>query len=242
MKKINIIDGIIANIDERGYAEISISDTITEIPIDIDDESYCYDDDRYYTSCIADFIEQNSIKNVKIIGGGENLKDISNLFTFCNINELDLSSFNTSNVTSMFSMFYYARVKHINMSGLFNTSHVSNMGCMFDGCNVEKLDLSSFNTSNVRNMQRMFAGCENLEKLDLSSFNTSNVRNMRGMFNNCINLKNIDLSNFTAENLIDAENMFTKCEKLKSINLRISVYQKLKQQNVCLQNVQTCKQ
>ena len=213
MKKINIIDGIIANIDERGYAEISISDTITEIPIDIDDESYCYDDDRYYTSCIADFIEQNSIKNVKIIGGGENLKDISNLFTFCNINELDLSSFNTSNVTSMFSMFYYARVKHINMSGLFNTSHVSNMGCMFDGCNVEKLDLSSFNTSNVRNM--------------------------RGMFNNCINLKNIDLSNFTAENLIDAENMFTKCEKLKSINLRISVYQKLKQQNVCLQNVQT---
>ena len=191
MKKINIIDGIIADIDERGYAEISISDTITEIPIDIDNESYCYDDDRYYSSCIADFIEQNSIKNIKIIGGGENLKDISNLFTFCNINELDLSS---------------------------------------------------FNTSNVRNMQRMFAGCENLEKLELSSFNTSNVRNMRGMFNNCINLKNIDLSNFTAENLIDAENMFTKCEKLKSINLRISVYQKLKQQNVCLQNVQTCKQ
>lgn len=216
MKKINIIDGIIADIDERGYAEISISDTITEIPIDIDNESYCYDDDRYYTSCIADFIEQNSIKNIKIIGGGENLKDISNLFTFCNINELDLSSFNTSNVTSMFSMFYYTRVKHINMSGLFNTSHVSNMGCMFDGCNINELDLSSFNTSNVRNM--------------------------RGMFNNCINLKNIDLSNFTAENLIDAENMFTKCEKLKSINLRISVYQKLKQQNVCLQNVQTCKQ
>ena len=213
MKKINIIDGIIANIDERGYAEISISDGIIEIPTDIDDESYWYDDDRYYTSCIADFIEQNSIKNVKIIGGGENLKDISNLFTFCNINELDLSSFNTSNVTNMFSMFYYARVKHINMSGLFNTSHVSNMGCMFDGCNINELDLSSFNTSNVRNM--------------------------RGMFNNCINLKNIDLSNFTAENLIDAENMFTKCEKLKSINLRISVYQKLKQQNVCLQNVQT---
>ena len=213
MKKINIIDGIIANIDERGYAEISISDGIIEIPTDIDDESYWYDDDRYYTSCIADFIEQNSIKNVKIIGGGENLKDISNLFTFCNINELDLSSFNTSNVTNMFSMFYYARVKYINMSGLFNTSHVSNMGCMFDGCNINELDLSSFNTSNVRNM--------------------------RGMFNNCINLKNIDLSNFTAENLIDAENMFTKCEKLKSINLRISVYQKLKQQNVCLQNVQT---
>ena len=93
MKKINIIDGIIANIDERGYAEISISDGIIEIPTDIDDESYWYDDDRYYTSCIADFIEQNSIKNVKIIGGGENLKVISNLFVFCDINELDSFQF-----------------------------------------------------------------------------------------------------------------------------------------------------
>ena len=219
MKEFNIYEGITAKLNEAdGYAEISISDGITKIPTDIDDESYCYDDDRLYTSCIGDFIVQNNIKNIKIIGGGD-LKDISNLFTFCNLQNVDLTSFDTSSVTNMFAMFYCCKVKQINFAGLFNTFNVVNMESMFENCNIEKLDLSRFNTSNVRSMELIFADCEHLETLDLSAFNTSNVTHMTGMFENCINLKNVDLSTFSADNLFDARSMFKNCTNLESIDI-----------------------
>ena len=166
MKKINIIDGIIADIDERGYAEISISDTITEIPIDIDNESYCYDDDRYYTSCIADFIEQNSIKNIKIIGGGENLKDISKLFSFCtNLQSVDLTEFNTSNIKNMSYMFLDCEnlktVKFGVLPGLFKIPNNINMEYMFEGCpNFESMHLFNINTS-IKRMDEMYDQCSN---------------------------------------------------------------------------------
>ena len=93
MKKVNITDGISAEFDEStAYAEILISDSIPEPTTDINGVTYYYNE-RYYASCIADFIEQNDIKNIKIIGGGENLKVISNLFVFCDINELDSFQF-----------------------------------------------------------------------------------------------------------------------------------------------------
>ncbi|MCR5294283.1 MAG: DUF285 domain-containing protein, partial [Lachnospiraceae bacterium] len=61
-----------------------------------------------------------------------------------NLNSLDLSSFDTSNVTDMQSM--------------------------FRGCNsLTNLDLSSFDTSNVTDMSNMFYGCRSLTNLDLSS-------------------------------------------------------------------------
>ena len=76
---------------------------------------------------------------------------------------LDLSSFDTSNVTTMTYMFHQCG---------FNTSNLS-------------VDLSSFNTSNVTDMSFMFYGfgynAVNLS-FNLSSFNTSNVKTMESMF------------------------------------------------------------
>ena len=58
----------------------------------------------------------------------------------------------------------------------FNTQNVTNMSYMFNNCSkLEKLDLSSFNTPKLSNMSYMFYGCSNLQILDLSSFNTKNV-------------------------------------------------------------------
>ena len=50
-------------------------------------------------------------------------------------------------------------LKELNLSN-FNTNNVTDMRYMFDGCSLLKeLNLYNFNTNNVTNMYRMFFGC-----------------------------------------------------------------------------------
>ena len=49
----------------------------------------------------------------------------------------------------------------------FNTCNVTNMICMFNGCSsLSALDLSGFNTSNVNDMKNMFYGCGSLSNVE----------------------------------------------------------------------------
>ena len=107
------------------------------------------------------------------------IKDCSFMFYKCsNIINIDLSSFNTKNVT--------------------------NMSWMFGVCSkLTNIDLSSFNTQNVTNMMGMFDWCSNLTNIDLSSFNTENVTKMSHMFDACYNLKKISINRKYNEKLIN---------------------------------------
>ena len=50
-------------------------------------------------------------------------------------------------------------LKELNISN-FNTINVTNMGYMFCECySLKELNLSNFNTNNVINMESMFFGC-----------------------------------------------------------------------------------
>ena len=72
----------------------------------------------------------------------------------------------------------------------FNTQNVTNMKSMFDGCSsLKNLDLSNFNTLNVTNMSCMFNGCTSLKNINLSKFNTQNVTDMIAMFYGCSSMK-----------------------------------------------------
>ena len=132
-------------------------------------------------------------------------EDSSNLFcAFSSLKEADLSSFDTSNVTNMYSMFYSCIKLTILDLSSFNTGKVTDMNGMFYKCiSLTNLDLSSFNTSNVTNMWSMFYFCIKLKSLNLSSFDTSKVTNMYSMFYNCSNLttvitiKNSNVSNYS---------------------------------------------
>ena len=134
--------------------------------------------------------------------------------------ELDLSNFNTSQVTSMYSMFldmFYLTT--LNLSS-FDTSNVTNMSYMFYGMsNLTTLDLSSFNTSKVIDMSGMFFYIYNLTTLDLSNFDTSNVTNMEAMFNHMPELTSLDLSNFDTSKVTDMSAMFFNTSNLTSLNL-----------------------
>ena len=80
----------------------------------------------------------------------------------------------------------------------FDTSNVTYMNGMFQGCTgLTSLDLSGFVTSNVTYMRDMFRGCTGLTSLDLSRFDTSSVKYMSGMFLDTPNLHEIKLGDRT---------------------------------------------
>ena len=85
---------------------------------------------------------------------------------------LDLTYFNTSNVTDMSYLFYKChKLKEIKGINIFNTAKVEYMDKMFNECyELENLDLSNFNTSNVTDMTWMFDSCNKLKYLNVSNF------------------------------------------------------------------------
>ena len=72
----------------------------------------------------------------------------------------------------------------------FNTANVTSMGLMFDGCSgLTSLDLSNFNTANVKDMSNMFYGCSKLQTIYVGSeWSTENVQYGHNMFKDCWNL------------------------------------------------------
>ena len=87
--------------------------------------------------------------NVKIIWNIKKINSTDSMFNDCNkIIEINLSKFDTSEVTSMANMFYKC------------SSLIS-------------LDLTNFNLSHVSVMASMFSECTSLISLDLSNFDAS---------------------------------------------------------------------
>ncbi len=156
---------------------------------------------------------------------------------------LNISSWDTGNVTNMDFMFNHCQVLSLNISG-WNTSKVTDMSYMFNGCRINStpldisgwdtgnvnnmsnmfayfsnsyypLNLSGWNTSKVNNMDFMFAYCSQLTSLNLLGWDTSNVNNMFGMFVNSYYLTSIYVTtSWSTENVGSSSNMFTNCDKL----------------------------
>lgn len=106
--------------------------------------------------------------------------DMSNLFSRCKIENLDLRNFDTSKVTEMSYMFGYSTVYGLNLSG-FDTCNVTNMSHMFLEVKSSTIDLSHFDTTNVTIMRNMFAFC-NADKIDLTGFNIENLTDRYRIF------------------------------------------------------------
>ena len=130
---------------------------------------------------------------------------MSYIFFNSQATSLDLSNFDTSNVTDMSYMFWESQATSLDLSS-FDTSNVTDMSYMFAGSQATSLDLSSFDTSKVTNMSSMFADSQ-ATSLDLSSFDTSNVTDMSYMFSNS-QVTSMDLSSFNTTNVVNMNNMF----------------------------------
>ena len=131
---------------------------------------------------------------------------MSYMFMYSKATNLDLSSFDTSNVTKMDGMFWSSAATTLDLSS-FNTSKVTNMGMMFYGSKATSIDVSSFDTSNVTNMYQMFYQSAATEIKGLKNFDTSNVTNMGGMFKESA-ATTLDLSSFDTSNVTKMDGMF----------------------------------
>ena len=124
-----------------------------------------------------------------------------------NIVELNLSNFDTSQVTDMQFMFSgMSSLTTLDLSN-FDTSQVTDMKYMFrDMSSLTTLNLSNFDTSQVAYMNSMFSGTS-LTRLNLSNFDTSKVMKMSNMFFNMRNLTSLNLTNFNTSKVTDMEDM-----------------------------------
>jgi len=151
----------------------------------------------------------------------DDITDLIGFFEGCtNIISLDLSNFDSRNITNMKCMLSGCqKLKEIKGLNHLITNKVTSMKAMFQNCHeITFLDLSNFDTSNVTNMSFMFTGCNSLKEIKgINKLITNKVIEMEGMFLYCKELEYLDLSDFDTSNATSMKNMFSKCYKLKEI-------------------------
>lgn len=143
------------------------------------------------------------------------------MFQYCKARSITLPDFSSGNVRDMSYMFQYA-YNLTNLTGLssFNTSNVTSMRATFDDMySLENIDVSHFDTSKVTDMTGMFSGLRKIKKLDLRNFNTSKVTSMIHMFNGCDSLTDLNVTSFDTSNVTSMGNMFVGTPSLTVIDL-----------------------
>ena len=170
--------------------------------------------DNMFSYAGAEHINLSGWQSAKLV-------DTSNMFlgTF-SLQTLNLTGFNTSNVTNMYGMFATSVVPNLNLSS-FDTSKVTNMNSMFRGMqHLNTLNVSNFNTSNVTDFGEMFRGIVVADRtLNVLNFNTSNAVAMPMMFDGTNLIGNLNLSSFNTNKVVDMANMFSNSVFLNSVNV-----------------------
>ena len=139
---------------------------------------------------------------------------------FTKVKDIDLATFETSEVTDMSQMFKFCKdLTSLNLSN-FDTRNVTNMPRMFEYLgNLTTLNVASFNTENVEDMRDMFGWLINLPALDVANFRTPKVRDMSGMFYDLKQVQNLDVSRFDTSKVTDFSRMFLGNSNIQNLNL-----------------------
>lgn len=125
---------------------------------------------------------------------------------------MGVEDWDTSSVIDTDNMFWGTGLQSLDLSR-WNTHNVTNMGGMFLGMEkLKTLNLSNWDTSNVTDMTGMFSLTWALERLDLSSFNMVNTSNYLSMFQSMRSLrvlilgKNVKIDGAGLENPMEDNN------------------------------------
>ena len=133
------------------------------------------------------------------------LDDLSYIFHGSDIEVVDISGWDTSNVTTMENMFSFCdKLKNIIGIENLDVSKLEDANSMFYCCkNLVELDLTNWNPVSLQHTYEMFSGCSNLKIIEnIENWQLPNIKSVRQMFYKCAKL-DVDLSNWDLTNIKD---------------------------------------
>lgn len=172
--------------------------------------------------------------------------NISDMFNGCKkLTSLDLSGWDTSNITEMNNLFKNSGIKIIDISNWDLSKLNLDYGFkdVFIGSQCETIKLPNMNfgkdvkydfgelsylksfyapqlvNANITSVNDMFYNDKKLNYVDMHDWDFSNVTYMRQMFGNCIELTTIDTSTWDVSKVTNIYNMFGGCSSLTSLDL-----------------------
>lgn len=158
--------------------------------------------------------------------------NISMLFGYMNLQDVNLLSLDTTNCTMMHSTFTYCGFKSISFGKKFTTANVMSMKCMFRGTALKsELRLDTFSSEKLIDASEMFKDSE-IDKIKFGDRLTlSNVQSIAEMFSGS-EIDIVDFNNIELRGTVNAESIFSgsaiglldlskaNFDGLESINLR----------------------
>ena len=142
------------------------------------------------------------------------LNNLQYLYSYNSIDNPDLSWIDMNSIINLGHMFHNYQGSSLIFNN-FDTSNVTSIYSMFEDCfSLQTIDLSNFNTSAVTSFSRVFKHCDNLTSLDLSNF-IFNTHLGSEMFAYCYSLTSVNLPSSL---YVIAPIMFMECQTLPNID------------------------
>lgn len=147
---------------------------------------------------------------------GDELIDTSNCTSLANvfngntaIKSINVSNWNTSNVTTFGALFYGCRnLSEIKGIENFNVSKMTNCDGVFRLTAITSLDLNKWDVSQCTTLAQLFREIPNLTNLYIDQWNTSKVTNFSNCFLSLPKLKTIDITNWDFSNATNVAQIF----------------------------------
>lgn len=166
------------------------------------------------TSTKLTFAYDNKLVYAPLINT-ENVTDFYEIFREC-VSLQYIPKYNTSNVKTLSLAFGSMDMEEIDIS-IWDTSNVTTVHSLFSGC--KKLingDVSKNDWSSVKDGHFLFSNCEKLKTANVSNFVTGQ-KSVQGMFDSCMMLKTVvGLDTWNLENVTDFYETFNECRELSN--------------------------
>jgi len=171
-----------------------------------------------------------ALKSVKIVGMSSIIHCQRAFANAINLESVDLTEFDSSNVINMDYMFYKcSSIETLDLSNQ-DVSNVTNFGNFFDGCSaLTDLNITTWQTTEATAMNHMFRNCSDLPYIAPSSdnnrataeftLNTSKVADMNHMFSGCSSLVKLHPTNWDTSAVKEMDYMFNACSSLTFVDL-----------------------